>query len=682
MGNEGARPSGPRCIALIGPYLSGKTTLLESILARTGAVNRQGKVSDGNTIGDASPEARAHGMSVELNVASIDYHGEQYTFIDCPGSIEFLQEQIPALPAVDAAIVVCEPDDKKLPALQLILKQLDELAIPRILFLNKIDKTEIRVRDILSTLQPASEKPLVLRQIPIWEDNVVTGCVDLALERAFIYRKHAQSEVIDLPDGLLDRKGEARYSMLEQLADYDDELMEALLEDIEPAQDQVFSDLAQELRNGQICPVLLGSAENGNGIRRLLKAIRHEVPTVEDTAERLSVSEGECVAQILKTYHTTHGGKLSLVRVLTGELKDGTILYNSGGNNERISGVFTLLGQEPSKVSRAVAGDTVALGRMESFQTGETLTSIKSECEQVAPLESLTPVYGLALSAVERNDEVKLTGAIARIIEEDPSIKLVHSADTNEMVVWGQGEMHLRVTLERLEGKYGIAAKTRRRKIPYKETIRKSITVRGRHKKQSGGHGQFGDVEVEIKPLPRGSGFDFSQSITGGVVPKQYIPAVENGIKEYLAQGPLGFPVVDLSAKLIDGSYHAVDSSEQAFKTAGRIAMAEGLPKCSPVLLEPILSISFNVPNDATAKINAIISSRRGQILGFDARPGWPGWDVVNAHLPETEIQDIIVEVRSATAGVGTFTYEFDHLSELTGKLAEQVLSESKAQAA
>ncbi len=682
MGNEGTRPSGPRCIALIGPYLSGKTTLLESILARTGTVNRQGKVSDGNTIGDASPESRAHGMSVELNVASIDYHGDQYTFIDCPGSIEFLQEQIPALPAVDAAIVVCEPDDKKIPALQLILKQLDQLGIPRILFLNKIDKTEMRVRDILSVLQPASEKPLVLRQIPIWEDNAITGCVDLALERAFVYRKHAQSEVIDLPDGVLDRKGEARYSMLEQLADYDDELMEALLEDEEPTKDTVFGDLAQELAQGQICPVLLGSAENGNGIRRLLKAIRHEVPTVEATADRLSAGAGNAVGQILKTYHTTHGGKLSLVRVLSGELSDGTVLYGDGGRHERVSGIFTLLGQEPTKVSRAVAGDTVALGRMESFQTGETICDVKGSCDQVAPMESLAPVYGLAISAVERNDEVKLTGAIAKIMEEDPSINLAHAKDTNEMVIWGQGEMHLRVALERLEGKYGIAAKTRRRKIPYKETIRKSIAIRGKHKKQSGGHGQFGDVEVEIKPLPRGSGFDFSQAITGGVVPKQYIPAVEHGIEDYLVEGPLGFPVVDLAVKLIDGSYHAVDSSEQAFKTAGRIAMQKGLPDCSPVLLEPVLSVTFYIPSEATARINAIISTRRGQILGFDARPGWMGWDVVNAHLPETEIQDIIVEVRSATAGVGTFTYEFDHLSELTGKLAEQVLSDSKAEAA
>ncbi len=682
MGNGGARPVGPRCIALVGPYLSGKTTLLEAILARTGTINRQGKVSEGNTVGDASPEARSHSMSVELNVATIDYHGEHYTFIDCPGSIEFMQEQLAALPAVDAAVVVCEPDDKKVPALQLILKQLDELGIPQILFLNKVDKTETRVRDILDILQPASEKPLVLRQIPIWENSIVTGFVDLALDRAFVYREHAESEVIDLPDGLLDRKGEARYSMLEHLADYDDELMEALLEDIEPPQDQVFDDLAQELAQGQICPVLLGSAENGNGIRRLLKAIRHEVPTVAATAERLGVDSGENVAQILKTYHTAHGGKLSLARVLSGEITDGTILHGSEGQDERVSGVFTLLGQEPSKANKAVAGDTVALGRMESIHTGETLSSIKGDVTQVAPLQSLSPVYGLAVAAQERKDEVKLTGAINKIIEEDPSIAMDHSQETNEMVLWGQGEMHLRVALERLQGKYGIAASTRRRKIPYQETIRKSVSQRGRHKKQSGGHGQFGDVVVEIKPLPRGSGFDFSQSITGGVVPKQYIPAVENGIKEFLAEGPLGFPVVDLAAKLVDGSYHTVDSSEQAFKTAGRIAMSEGLPNCAPVLLEPVLSISFYVPSEATARINAIISGRRGQILGFDARPGWKGWDVVNAHLPESEVQDIIVEVRSASAGVGTFTYQFDHLSELTGKLAEQVLSANKAEAA
>ncbi|MBZ0215069.1 MAG: hypothetical protein K8F25_00820, partial [Fimbriimonadaceae bacterium] len=279
-------------------------------------------------------------------------------------------------------------------------------------------------------------------------------------------------------------------------------------------------------------------------------------------------------------------------------------------------------------------------------------------------------------------DEVKLTAAIHKIMEEDPSISLEHNQATNEMLLHGQGEMHLRVALERLTGKYGVGAETSPATIAYKETIRKSVTQRGRHKKQSGGHGQFGDVVVDIKPLPRGSGFEFSDTITGGVVPKQYIPAVEHGIREYLSRGPLGFPVVDVAAVLTDGSYHAVDSSEQAFKTAGRIAMSEGMPQCAPVLLEPVVAVDIHVPSDATAKANAIVSTRRGQLLGFDAREGWPGWDTVKAHMPASEVSDLIVELRSATAGVGSFEQKFDHLSELTGKLAEQVLAAQSAKAA
>jgi elongation factor G len=291
-------------------------------------------------------------------------------------------------------------------------------------------------------------------------------------------------------------------------------------------------------------------------------------------------------------------------------------------------------------------------------------------------------VFGLAIAAKEKKDEVKLTAAIAKIIEEDPSISLSHSQDMGEMVLWGQGEMHLRVALERLVRKYGIDASTRPRQIPYKETIRKSIEVRGRHKKQSGGHGQFGDVVVTIKPRPRGSGFEFSDEITGGVVPKNYIPSVEIGVRDYLHRGPLGFAVVDVAVCLIDGSYHSVDSSDMAFRQAGRIAMSEGMPQCSPVLLEPVMAVDIAVPSDATAKINSIVSSRRGQILGFDARPGWPGWDVVQAQIPESEIQNLIVDLRSATAGVGTFNAKFDHLAELTGKVADHVLATHGAKAA
>ncbi len=681
-GTESAGAAAPRCIALVGPYLSGKTTLLESILARCGAIQRQGKVTDGSTLGDGAPEARSHGMSVEMNVANCEFLGEKFHLIDCPGSIEFQAEQLAVLPVVDAAIVVCEPDDKKIAALQLILKKLEDLNIPRFLFLNKIDKADFRVRDMLELLQPASETPLVLRQIPIWENNIATGFVDLALERAFIYREHAASEVVSVPDALKKREQDARFTMLEKLADYDDELMEQLLEDVEPPQDKIFEDLSTELRDGEIVPVLLGSAENGNGILRLLKALRHEAPGIDRTADRVGVEGEDAVLQVIKTFHTTHGGKLSVARVLAGGISDGDTIYGPGDETDRISGLFSLMGQEPHKIAKAQTGDVVALGRLDAIGTGDTLSTAKGRADQLFELDVPAPVYSVAITAAERKDEVKLSGAINKIIEEDLSISLEHNQNTNEVVLHGQGEMHLRVALERLTGKYGVGAETAPASIAYQETIRKPVTQRGRHKKQSGGHGQFGDVVVDIKPLPRGSGFEFTNTITGGVVPKQYIPAVEHGIRDYLSHGPLGFPVVDVAVILTDGSYHAVDSSEQAFKTAGRIAMSEGMPQCSPVLLEPVLSVEIHIPSEATARANAIVSTRRGQLLGFDTRENWNGWDTVKAHMPASEVSDLIVELRSATAGVGTFEQSFDHLSELTGKLASQVLAAKSEKAA
>ncbi len=680
---NGGRRSGPRCIALVGPYLSGKTTLLESILYRTGAIHRQGRVQDANTVGDAVPEARAHGMSVELNVAHAEFLGDEYTFVDCPGSIEFVQESRAALAACDAAIVVCEADDKKTAALQMVLKELDAVGLPRLIFVNKIDRTETRIRDVLDFLQPASDKPLVLRQVPIWANGIATGFVDLALERAFVYKEHAPSEIIDMPADIEDREKEARFEMLEKLADYDDELLETLLSDMDPPRDKVFEDLSRELAEGLIVPVLFGSAENGNGILRLLKALRHEVPTVDAVNDRLGVDgNGTGTAQIMKTYHTAHGGKLSLARVLGGEISDGATVFGKSGQDARIAGMFTMMGAEPTKVASAKAGDTVALGRLDEIETGESISLEKGETQQLAEPVIIPPVYGVAISVADRKDEVKLTGAVSKLIEEDPSVSLEHNHDTHDMVLWGQGEMHLRVTLERLAGKFGVEAQSRPRRIAYKESIRKPTNVRGRHKKQSGGHGQFGDVVVDIKPQPRGAGFVFTDTITGGVVPKQYIPAVEAGVKEYMERGPLGFPVIDIAVNLADGSYHSVDSSEMAFKLAGRLAMSEGMPNCAPVLLEPIVAVEVHAPSEANARVNQIVTGRRGQLLGFDTRAGWSGWDTVQAHIPESEIGNLIIELRSATSGVGTFTFHHDHLSELSGRLAEQVMNERKEEAA
>jgi elongation factor G len=663
----------------VGPFQSGKTTLLEAILARTGAIQRQGSVEAGSTVGDNSKEARHHKMSVELSVATTTFMEDSYTFIDCPGSIEFLHDMRAALPAVDAAIVVCEADEKKIPQLQLVLRELEDLKIPRLLFLNKIDKADKRIRETLQMLQPASRVPLLLRQIPIWRNGIVAGFVDLALERAHVYKEHTASEVIELSGEDLEREKTARFTMLETLADHDDELMEQLLEDIPPPRDKVFDDLAKELRDGLVCPVLIGVATRTNGVLRLLKALRHEAPNVEATAKRLGVSGSEPAAYVLKTINTSHGGKMSVARVLSGQIGDGTMLNSQERDAGRVSGVSKMIGQAFEKRGPAMAGETVAFGKLDHAKTGDTLTAGKELPKRLAEIVPYPPVLALSIAAKERKDDVKLGQALNKLVEEDPSITIVHNPDTHEVILWGQGEMHLRVIAERLTDRFGISIEKRQPSVGYRETIKKTIQQRGRHKKQSGGHGQFGDVVLDIKPLPRGTGFEFAETITGGVVPRNYIPSVEEGVIDGLKQGPLGFPVVDLSVTLIDGSYHTVDSSDMAFRTAGRIGVVEALPQCHPVLLEPIHSVEIVCPNDATAKINAILSGRRGQILGFDTREGWPGWDSVKAMMPESEIGDLIVEVRSATAGVGTFTFKFDHMAELTGRTADQIVAARRA---
>ncbi|MET3577030.1 elongation factor G [Mesorhizobium robiniae] len=672
----GGRRTGPKCIAIVGPFASGKTTLLEAILARTGAIPRQNPVSSGNTVSDHSPEARAHAMSVEATFATTEFMGEQLTFVDCPGSIEFSFEAEPVLAACDIAVVVAEADEKKIPALQLIMRKLDDLGVPRIMFLNKVDKAISAVRDTLKMLQPASSVPLLLRQIPLRKNGVVIGSIDLALERAYIYREYAESEIADIPGDDKARELEARFSMLETLADHDDQLMEQLLEEIEPPKDAIFDDLAADLRDGAVTPVLIGTAEKGNGVLRLLKTIRHDAPDIEATRKRLGAPDGKAtVVQVMKTIHTAHGGKLSVSRILSGQLADASELFLSNGATAKVSGIYRMLGKDQTKLTSTTAGDTVALGKLDDVTTGQTLSSVKGGIKPLVTLAPPQPVFAFALRPKERKDEVKMSAAIQRLAEEDPSLSLRHNQDSAETVLSGHGEMHLRVVRERLEGKNQIPVEGHPPAVPYRETIRKTAQQRGRHKKQSGGHGQFGDVVIEIKPLPRGSGFQFTDTITGGAVPKTYIQSVETGVRDYLKSGPLGFPVVDVAVNLSDGSYHAVDSSDMAFQMAAKLAMKEGMAACSPVLLEPIMKVEIVTPSDATSRIIALIPQRRGQILGYDARPGWPGWDVVEATMPQAEIGDLIIELRSATAGVASYRAAFDHMAELTGRLADEALS-------
>lgn len=672
---SGKAPSGPRCAAIVGPYLSGKTSLLEALLFTCGAIPRLGSIKEGNTVGDSSDDARARQMSTEINVASANFLDEEWTFVDCPGSFEFIQESRAALMACDVAIVMCEPESSKALMLAPVMQFLDAHDIPRMLFINKMDHSSETVRDLLASLQDVSAKPLVLRQVPIRDGDDVTGYVDLVSERAYEYEEGQASKLIEIPESVADRNEEARQEMLESLADFDDDLLEQLLEDNVPPSDKVYDLLREDLRNDLITPVFLGAAERDNGVMRLMKALRHEAPEAEQTLERLGGADGDTVTQIFKTYHMPHAGKMSVGRVWKGDVKDGMTF-----GDHKVSGLNQLMGHTANKIASAPTGAVVAMGRMDDVDTGDTLSEA-GKSDAMAWPKPPAPVFSMVAVPDKREDEVKLSTGIARLMEEDPSITMSHNEDTHENVLWGQGEIHLQVLGQRLKNRFNTAVTMRRPRTPYKETIKKAIQQHARHKKQSGGHGEFGDVHLDIKPKQRGTGFEFSESISGGVVPRQYIPAVEAGVKEYCTEGPLGFPVIDLAVNLFDGQHHAVDSSDMAFRRAGILAMKDALPNCSPVLLEPICSVNIAIPNQYTSNAQSIVTKRRGQILGFQAKDGWNGWDEVQANIPQSELHDLIIDLRSQTMGIGTFDWSFNHMAELTGRAADDVIEQQRAAA-
>ena len=664
-----------RTVALVGPNGSGKTSLMEALLFTAGAIDRQGAVEAGTTAGDSSPEARARHQSVELNVATFDYMGERFTLLDCPGSVEFQAESDFAIAAADMAVVVTDPDPGKAMLLRPLLAELDRLGLPRALFVNKIDQAHGNVGELLEALQPASSVPLVARQLPILDDDKVTGFIDLALERAFVYRQGQQFEQIDIPKDLAKAEADAHFHMLEQLSSYDDALLEQLLGDINPEPQMVFGDLVKEMREGLIAPVFFGSALNDSGMGRLLKMFRHEAPTPQAAAARLG-AEGAC-AYVFRTAHAGQAGKLALARVLAGKIADGAELVRPDGEKARASGLFHLVGQATRKIASAETGEVVAIGKVDSAHPGDLLSADGKARTAIRHPQQRRPVYSLAIQPKDRKDDVRLSSSLAKLAEEDHALEIRHEEETHELILSGQGEGHLKTSLDRLKRRYGVEVTTSRPKTPYKESIKKAVTQHGRHKKQTGGHGQFGDVIVEIAPVERGAGLLFSEKVTGGVVPRQWIPAVEDGVRDACERGPLGFPVVDVKACLVDGSYHAVDSSEMAFRTAGRIAMSEGLKACQPYLLEPIDKVTIYAPATATSKINSVISGRRGQILGFEGWDEAPGWDRIEGYLPHAERQDLIVELRSLTQGLATYEAEFDHMGEVSGRLADDIVSSS-----
>jgi elongation factor G len=663
------RSDGTRAIALVGPGGAGKTSLAEALLFAAGAIDRQGSVDAGTTVGDSTPEARARAGSTELNLLNFEFMGDRFAIVDAPGSVGFSADGALGVAAADLAIVVVDPEADRALLAEPALRQLEALGVPHLIFVNKIDQARGSIQGLLEALQPMSASPLVARQIPIRSGEKITGFVDLGLERAFRYVPGKPSEPIDIPADLADREAADRFHMLEQLADHDDALLEQLLSDETPDRATIFADLARETRENLVVPVLFGSALNGFGVRRLMKALRHDAPAPEAAAARLGARTG--CAFVFKVSHGGTMGRLAFARIFGGTLTEGTELKSPSGT-VRVGTLFSVQGEKTAKLARAGIGDVVAIAKAEGAGAGQWLGA----SGEAPALDLPASNYALAIATQDRKDDVRLSTALHKLCEEDASLSWEQDEAQHETRLKGISDEHLKVTLAKLKRRYGVAVASRPPTIGFKESIRKPVTQRGRHKKQSGGHGQFGDVVIEIRPLPRGEGFRFDETIHGGAVPRQYFPAIEAGVKDALEKGPLGFPVVDVAVTLVDGSYHTVDSSELAFRTAGRIAMSEALAAAAPHLLEPVHKVAVVTPGQATSKVTSAIASRRGQMLGMDTREGWSRWETVEALVPEAELQGLDAELRSLSQGLATYRSEFDHLAELNGTLADKVVKE------
>lgn len=640
---RGPGRTSPRSFALVGPQGSGKSALFDALMANGTPARR-------NAPRMAGPEIRlGHRTVME----------EDWAILDCPGSVEFGFHVECALAAVDLAVVVCEAASSRAAALGPLFRRLEETGTPALLFINKIDALTGRVREALAALQAQTRRKLVLRQVPIREGEAVTGYVDLISERAYRYRSGEPSERIALPASAEARKNEARAELLEALADHDDALLEKVLEDLPPEPAEIYRPLHQGEGSGAVVSVLLGAAEHGNGVQRLWKALRHDVPDAAETAARRGVEpQGAPLAQVFRTLQAGHAGRLSFVRVWRGTLEDGAPL-----DGQRIGGIHRFPGGEAEKLRQAVAGDIVALGRLEGVRTGDTLGG--------PPLPfppPPAPVFAMSIALDERKDEVRLSTALQRLTEEDPSLTMSLDPDSGATILAGQGELHLRQALDRLTAATGLRLRTARPQVALRETIRHAVVQHARLKRQTGGHGQFADVKLQIAPRPRGAGFHFDEKIVGGAVPKRFIPAVAQGAEEATRKGPLGHPVVDIAVTLLDGGFHSVDSSDMAFATAARMAMQEGLGKAEPVLLEPVDHVVVATPAEFTSTVQRLLTGRRGQILGFAAKDGWEGWDEVQALVPATELTDLIIELRSQTQGLASYERRFDHLAEARGR--------------
>jgi elongation factor G len=668
-----------RNIAFVGPHHAGKTTLVEAILAHTGAIGRRGSIADGTTVTDHEPEDAAHLQSTTVGFAHATAGDFDITLVDAPGFVDFFEETKQALAGVDAAVVVVEADPARVVQSQAIVDHLESAHMPHIFVVNKMDRPGADFSQTLTALQAAYGRHVVAEQLPIGTAEHFGGYVDLAHMTAYRFTGDPGSGMFGekeepVPAELQDQANQLHVQLLEAMADFDDHLMEELLEGVEPPIDEVERDLCSECSHDQVVPVLVCAAGSGAGVAAIVRAIEKWFPSPADAphvdAEGRPIASdagGPVVARVIKTSIHPQSGKLSIARVLSGTVKADATLTNVSRRDEkaRLGGLFRLQGKKQEAIPEAGPGTIVALGRLDTVSTGDTLTSNghKVLLPRVGVAE---PVFAVAIKPKERIDEAKISQMLARIVDEDPALRLERAEVTHELLLLGSGEQHVSIAVERLARKYKVEVEKAAPTIPYLETITGGTEVHSRYKHQTGGHGQFGDVWLRFEPRDRGAGVTFEEKIVGGVVPRQFIPAVEKGVREALLHGSSGYPVTDLHVTLFDGQYHDVDSSEQSFKTAAGMGVREALPKCNPVVLEPIAYVTVTVPTSYTSAVIQQLTGKRGQILGMNPAEK-SGVDIVEAYVPAVELSRYITELRTATQGLGTYSWRHERYDPVPG---------------
>lgn len=678
-----------KTVGLFGHGGSGKTTLAESLLYAAGAITRMGEVEQGSTTTDFDEEEIKRKISINAAMAPADWKNTHVTFIDTPGYADFVGDAISTVRVVDTACFVVSGVDGVEVQTEIMWERAANQQVPRIVFVSKLDRERASFDRTMDDIKGTLGGNIVSLMIPIGEEHGFRGIVDLMSGKAFEADGQGVSKEVPVPDDLADALSDGREKLIEAVAETDDSLTEKYLEEGELTAAEIATGLKVGVRQGTLIPVLCGSASKGIGIPELLDFVDSVLPLPEELSDIVGTLPGKdeevtrprkadapMCALVFKTLADPYVGKLTYFRVFSGVFKaDSAVLNSSHGKTERIGQIYRVTGKDQASVPQLVAGEMGAVAKLSETFTGDTLCD-KDKPILLPPIEYPAPVMSLAVAPKTKGDEDKLSTALGRLREEDPMLTVRRDTDINQTIISGAGETHIDVVVEKMRRKFGVDVMTELPHIPYKETIRKSVESEGKHKKQTGGHGQFGHVYLRIEPVQRGEGYSFEDKIVGGAIPRGYIPGVEKGVIQAMSDGFLaGSPMVDVKVTLYDGSFHAVDSSEMSFKLAAVKAMRDGVGKADPVLLEPIMDVEVTVPDQFMGDVIGDLNSKRGRILGMQPKGKM---QVVSAQVPLAEMRRYSIDLRSITGGRGVFKMDFSHYEEVPDHTAQKIIEQAK----